>query len=204
LDAYANSSEYEEGAKEYKSFLWQLTKARRSKRGAVTVESAYRPQDVREELRARALVNIEGEMPDLVDDGGNKKQQSQIQPPKFTLVDAVEEMTKQKEAAKENINSAAAATGKDGGLRQRKNASASEKATNQSWTAEDEDADTEERKLVELDPSELFGGLPSRELKLAQEHAKKALACYVLAANAAAEVLSLLAAAEKSAGPQQS
>ena len=109
----------------------------------------------------------------------------------------------------------AGTTGEGLGLRQRRNrnlsvavavgvAAAADGGSggggNSGWTMEvpardDEGevtADDEERTLRELDPLQLFGGLPPPALRAAQAEARAALASYVEAANLANEILRLV------------
>lgn len=184
LHQYANSESRELGTNACRSCLWQLTKARRiNNRGIMSVEAGYRAEDIREDLRATALVQVEGGVPDLVDD--DQPETPEV-PPTFTLVDAVEVMKKQKQDCKENEGPKNTV---DGGLRQRKNNSDGKPQQQRTMV---EEADVEELH----DPLELFGALPPRELKEAQKHAKDALAAYVQSANEAAKLLIMLKRAQ--------
>jgi hypothetical protein len=149
----------------------------------MSVEAGYRPEDIREDLRATALVQVEGYVPDLVDDD---QPETPAVPPTFTLLDALEVMKKQKQDCKENEGPE---NNLEGGLRQRKN--------NNDGKSQQQRTMVEEADVEELhDPLELFGALPPRELKEAQKHAKNALAAYVQSASEAAKVLSMLKRAQ--------
>jgi hypothetical protein len=184
LHQYSNSEAREQGTDACRSCLWQLTKARRvNNRGIMSVESGYRAEDIREDLRATALVQVEGGEPDLVDDD---QPETPGVPPTFTLLDAMEVMKKQKQDCKEDDEPKNAS---GGGLRQRKN--------NNDGKPQQQRTMVEEADVEELhDPLELFGALPPRELKEAQKHAKIALAAYVQSANEAAKLLSMLKRAQ--------
>jgi hypothetical protein len=81
------------------------------------------------------------------------------------------------------------------GLRQRKThvskQSEEEDDNDNTWTHvnknNDLEEDYEEMKLLQQDPIDFFG-LPTHDLKLAQEHAKLALEGYIQAANQAAQI----------------
>lgn len=67
------------------------------------------------------------------------------------------------------------------------------------WTYVDKDnnlEDEEGMKLLQQDPIDFFG-LPSHDLKLAQEQAKLALEGYIQAANQAAHILAIVNAQQQ-------
>jgi hypothetical protein len=191
LQDYATLTEA--GHSELKACLWQLTKSRRSKnRGMLSLESPFCAGQLREEFHARTLVRNEEESPALVeeeeddddDKDSKKKKKSTSSPTTWKLVDALDERNKDKEN-KENVMKKKS---DNGGLRQRKNAKQEEDEEDKEWTVVEEKNSEEEL----LDPLELFGGLAPRELKVAQQQAKKALESYIQAANQAAAILALL------------
>ena len=168
----------ESGHADLKSCLWQLTKSRRNKnRGMLSLESSFRAGEVREEFEALTLLG-ETEAPDLIAEE-EIIESSSSSPGSWKLLDVAEERMKDKEK-KENI-----ATKKAEGLRQRKN---TKKQKEKESKTVKETHDKEEH----LDPLELFGGFAPRELKLAQQKAKKALESYVQAANEAIAILEIL------------
>jgi hypothetical protein len=221
LDTYAVV--HEQGNTFQKQSFWNLHKARHRKTAGLLAENTVQASYVREELRARTILlkeNKDGTVetePDLVDDDDNKKNSRLTEAPKrFVLVDAVEQ---KREAEKENAATATTpsetSTTNDNaaaaGLRNRKKASsqqtpvvgqaADESDANTKWTVEEQEADEvldEEARLTAADPLLLFGGgLPPRELLVAQKEAKEALAKYVEAANLIAAIqheMSLIAA----------
>jgi hypothetical protein len=195
----------EEGQAKWKASMWQLTKSRRNQnRGMLSMESAFRAGDIREEIRARTVVKQEQllEPPELVED--HKTTTTTTTTPQWSMVDVLEERTKDKENTIKKPT-ATSTTGTENasetsGLRQRKHkedptttttTSTSTSSTTQEWTMVEE-LEVQEEELLLLDPLEFFVGLPPRELKNAQQEAKKALDFYVQAANQVAAILSQL------------
>jgi hypothetical protein len=163
--------------------------------------------------------------PDLVhDDDDDDKKDSRLteSAPRFVLADAVEQ---KQEAEKENAATATSAatsststteaTAAAAGLRNRKKTSSQQTpAVGQAakddkddaktkWTVEEQETSTvetldEEGRLLAADPLLLFGGgLPPRELMVAQSQAKEALAMYIEAANLIAEIQHELSVVQK-------
>jgi hypothetical protein len=219
LDTYAVV--HEQGNTFQKQSFWNLHKARHRKTGGLLANNTVKASYAREELRARSILlkenkdgTVEAE-PDLVDndDNGDDQKDSCLTeaPKRFVLVDAVEQ---KREAEKENASTATTpsdtSTANDNaaaaGMRNRKKASSQQQAADDSdaktkWTVEDQETDEvldEEARLTAADPLLLFGGgLPPRDLLVAQKEAKEALAKYVEAANLIAAIqheMSLLAA----------
>jgi hypothetical protein len=214
LDTYA--TKHEQGNDFQKQSFWNLHKARhrKSARGLLA-NNTVQASCVREELRAQTVllrqnedgsVEIDNE-PDLVhdDDDNNNEKGSPLsqQAPRFVLVNAVEQ---KREAEKENAaaasSSATSTTDAAAGLRNRKKTSTQHTQkvaqakdvkddAKTKWTEEEPQIDLldEEGRLLAADPLLLFGGgLPPRELMVAQSQAKEALAMYVEAANLVAAI----------------
>lgn len=186
LESYSKAME--KGRNDLKSALWSLNKARRQK-GQGSISS----MDVREELRARTV--LREATPDLLADEDKDDAvdtfASSDHEDHFRLVDAVEERKStcaRNEHPEDSTNSKSKASASDG-LRNRKGADAPNIQTEGEWTEEIESNPDEEDRLRNADPIELFGALAPRDLKLAQEGAKKALAAYVEAANLAVAIL---------------
>ena len=217
LEAYANAmTPPEDGKHALKSCWWELTKARQMKSSSVMpVETAFRATNVREEFRATTRVRIslenhsDGEenvrdFPDLKDedDEGNQNEVNRIVPPNFSLVDAVEEYRK---SHQRNTPETPHSVNDKVGLRQRKKTSTDKsdagETSSDGWVVvnETDDENVSDQMLMKqldiVDPVELVaGGLPPRELKRAQQEARKALVSYIQAANAAAILLTSLQA----------
>jgi len=178
LDAYSKSRET--GDQQFKSTMWNLTKARRNKSdGAVSIQASH----VREDLRARAVVKERS-------DDAMRRDYGQ-----FCLVDAFEELEKENNASKiaggASVSTVSSSTS---GLRNRKNTSSSasdvvaesqdKKNSSKNNMMKVEYALTGDERLQRADPLELFGGaFASRDLKAAQQQAKASLESYVRAAN---------------------
>lgn len=182
LDEYSET--HEKGNVALKQSLWNLYKARHFKggqRGSVLAADGFHASDVREELRARAVLTATAAgLPDLVTSETKKK--NQLLP--FCLADALE----LEQAQKENATTTAFASSNKSknamGLRNRKTDATGEGDSKKEWSVENEEGfPSEEDRLLSLDPVSLFGGLPPRELLKAQTQAKLALAEYVAAAN---------------------
>jgi hypothetical protein len=190
LQEYVKASEV--GNVALKKSLWQITKLRRKQnRGIMTMEENFSADQIREELRARTLVRdrnsvaeasliSEGEKPPSLEGGA----------PEWESVDALEE----KVGNKENPSAAGptATSVSKSGLRQRKNkgsdADNSKVEENASKMKEDPIVDEEER-LLQRDPLELFSGVRSGDLKIAQENARAALHSYIEAASRVARIM---------------
>jgi hypothetical protein len=170
LQAYAEI--LDEGNDCFKKSLWNLNKARRQMGRGTTLSA----MDLREELRAQTV--LRESTPDLAVEG-SKTPNEESDEDCFQLVDAKEELA----AIRQKVDS----TNKSKeGLRNRK---ASEGEKTEEWT--EETSPDEEDRLRSVDPIELFGALTPRDLKGAQQDAKKALEAYVQAANLAVAILRL-------------
>jgi hypothetical protein len=161
LEDYSRT--HEEGNTLLRKSVWNITKARQSKNGLTSLTSnCLKADDVREDLIARFVVNED-----------------------FWLVDVIE-------VGKENASAPPALVAEaDTGLRQRKAKNATTggvagAAKESEWKVE---THNQEPKQLIADPIDLFGGLPPRQLKEAQQQAKEALAKYVLAAKELATIL---------------
>jgi hypothetical protein len=217
LDTYAAKHEQGNDFQKQSFWNLHKARHRKSARGLLA-NNTLQASDVREELRAQTILlrqkedgSVETE-PDLVhDEEEDDKKDSRIpeSAPRFVLVNAVQQ---KQEAEKENSATTAAATSSAtsnsdaAGLRNRKKTSSSkqtpvvaqvatkdEKDDAKTKWNEDEEPETaeldEEGRLLAADPLLLFGGgLPPRELIVAQNQAKEALAMYVEAANLVAAI----------------
>ncbi|GAX13095.1 hypothetical protein FisN_17Hh024 [Fistulifera solaris] len=160
LDLYQN--EHEEASGHFKKALWNLTKARHSKKSFMSVDSILVADDVREEVRPRVVLNAASEKDSCCS---------------FTTTDPIHLI----ESMKENQSNPQSRNAVDEGLRQRKNNNETKSTV---WTVEQHEYYDEEARLSRIDPLDLFGGsLNPRELKIAQENARKSLEAYVKAAN---------------------
>lgn len=168
LQAYANV--HDKGNADFKSALWNLNKARRQMGRGSTLSA----MDVREELRAQAV--LRESTPDLAVEGSKASEEGDED--RFQLINANKELAAIR--LKEDTSNKSKK-----GLRNRK-ASEGEKTE---WT--EETSPDEEDRLRSADPIELFGALTPRDLKGAQQDAKRALAAYVEAANLAVAILSV-------------
>ena len=168
LQEYANV--HDKGNADFKSALWNLNKARRHMGQGSTLSAL----DVREELRARAV--LREFIPELAVE--NSKPCDESDEDRFELIDANKELA----AIRQNEITSSKSTE---GLRNRK-ASEGEKTE---WI--EETSPDEENRLRSADPIELFGALTPRDLKGAQQDAKRALAAYVEAANLAVAILNV-------------
>jgi hypothetical protein len=203
LEAYEQRQQ--EAQVVWKRAQWNLTKAKQRK--GVTAMDALTAVNVREELRPRCVLlveeNINNKEADLVDEEAEERSPSPASPPcnthrpHFRLVDPIEQARLEKERIQKADAAAAAAavaakadtsgSTKDSSLRNRKvtaNAAGKEEAS--TWTVTNhEDADNlvdEETKLRAVDPLDLFG-FPTRELRQAQQDARRAVEVYMEAAN---------------------
>lgn len=195
LEAYEQRQQ--EAQVVWKRAQWNLTKAKQRK--GVTAMDALTAVNVREELRPRCVLlveeNINNKEADLVDEEAEERSPSPASPPcnthrpHFRLVDPIEQARLEKERIQKADAAAAAAKAdtsgstKDSSLRNRKAAGKEEAST---WTVTNhEDADNlvdEETKLRAVDPLDLFG-FPTRELRQAQQDARRAVEVYMEAAN---------------------
>ncbi len=162
LDLYQH--EHEEATGHFKKALWNLSKARHSKKSFMSVDSLLVADDVREEVRPRVVLVSASEKDDKT-------------PCSFTTADPIHLI----ESMKENQSNPQSRNTVDEGLRQRKNNNETKSTV---WTVEQHEYYDEEARLSRIDPLDLFGGsLNPRELKIAQENARKSLEIYVKAAN---------------------
>jgi hypothetical protein len=208
LDAYSQA--HEEAQKGQKAAVWQLTKARHSKgrRGAL-VDGILQADDVREELRARKYLkkNVSVLEPTLLDEADavcdtekapsaslKKHDQSsslEIIQARFLLVDAVEEERKQRQQREEKVGATPSSDDNASmGLRRRKGSNKENEdektatgVEQQGWTLLENNVEDEEDRLCNADPMDFFEALPPKELRKAQEEARKSLEAYVKAAN---------------------
>lgn len=170
LDSY--QSEHEEATSLLKKAVWNLTKARHSKKSFMSVDSLLVADDVREEVRPRVVLIDTSEEPAVKGSAGDN---TMTRP--FTTADPIHLI----ESMKEN-QSTQSRNVVDAGLRQRKNNET--KSLSTSWTVEQHEFYDEEARLSRIDPLDLFGGgLNPRELKIAQENARKSLESFVKVAN---------------------
>ena len=172
LESYQH--EHEEAASLLKKAVWNLTKARHSKKSFMSVDSLLVADDVREEVRPRVVLIDASEDPAIK---GSSRQGDTTATRPFATADPINLI----ESMKEN-QSTPSRNVVDAGLRQRKNNET--KSLSTSWTVEQHEFYDEEARLSRIDPLELFGGgLNPRELKIAQEHARKSLESFVKVAN---------------------
>ncbi|GAX09277.1 hypothetical protein FisN_17Lh024 [Fistulifera solaris] len=130
----------------------------------MSVDSILVAGDVREEVRPRVVLIAASETDDK-------------SPCSFITADPIHLI----ESMKENQSNPQSRNAVDEGLRQRKNNNANKSTM---WTVEQHEYYDEEARLSRIDPLDLFGGsLNPRELKIAQENARKGLVAYVKAAN---------------------
>lgn len=198
-----------------KSSLWNITRARRGGAGGFGgVE--YSADDVREELRARAMlewkdggVDEDGE-PGLVGEAssdGDSENDGGTLPSSggggFVLhLDAMRAASLRKrdavarESRERDETFVAADEGENEGLRRRRRGDAAagasspedESRTNGEWTTEEPvPAVCDEERLRDADPLNLFG-VPPPALRAAQAESRGALAYYVEVANLAREI----------------
>jgi hypothetical protein len=197
LDDYARA---QEGAQcHFRSTLWNLNKARRQKgRESTVLVTGISVEDVREELRARAALLME-EAPELVEEAGNDEKETKGKADRdlWTLIDRVQVAEERTAIEKENEmpSSSSTSTTPATGLRHRKASTNKEDTNSSKWTQENEESDvplSDEERLLKADPLQLIGGaFPPRDLRVAQEEARTALATYVKMANLAAAILEL-------------
>jgi hypothetical protein len=190
LDGY---SRCQQGAQiHYKSALWNLNKARRQKARESLAAGSITAEDVREELRARAVL-LE-KTPNLSEEGVKSDDSNEDGDDQWTLVDAVKEIS----AKKENLYApivVIAPSEATQGLRNRKNTNI---ADNQKGCGLKEEVQPEEDdRLRTADPLSFFGAFPARDLKEAQKEAKAMLEAYVKAANLVAAIIGLTNQLEK-------
>jgi hypothetical protein len=205
LQQYTNATDEAHG--NLKSCLWQLTKSRRKGNVMMSVETSFKAASLRENWRARHRLLDQNAAAaaaaELVDEDNDNKKSSQTPPsciavPEWKLVDILQEKENAAAAAASSTTKNAETDPTAGtGLRQRKvkNTPSNEDDHDDAvWTLvqeEDLQDDDEEQILLQRDPIEFFG-LPSQDLKRAQEKAKQALQGYIEAANHAAKILSLV------------
>jgi len=196
LDSYTLS--HESGDSGLKSCIWNISVARKLKGGFhLGTRTAYNAHDVREELRARAVLECRdnGE-PSLVDDDiedckDSKKSNSNDEDTYAIHLDGLPDRKKGSEMAPTSHLSKE----EEKGLRQRKNKSASE-IPNEPWTEETYDND-EFQKVRDMDPIDMFGALPPPALRLAQIKSRESLISYIEAANLAVAILRITGAKDK-------
>eukprot|EP00970_Alexandrium_tamarense_P005688 scaffold933_cov190-Alexandrium_tamarense.AAC.8 len=186
-----------------KSSIWNITKARRERGkasgGGGFGSVPYSAEDVREELRAQALLEVtdgDGSEPELVcEDGNGEVEDTKEGGGQFVLhFDGMKEV-----GARNNDKYGArhvVSTNDNDGLRRRGNAATTTTDDNiDKWT-QDITIDDEEEKLRTSDPLSLFG-VPPPALRLAQSKSRDAVAYYVEVANLAREILRITHASSK-------
>ena len=159
-----------------KGTYWNLTKARQ-KRGFQAGGGGfggveYSAEDVREELRAQAI--LDQDEPDLVEEGADVGCEG-----KFVL-----HFDGGKALRERRVDSKSERKETDG-LRRRGNTSKDTNVESDKWTEETTD---EEEKMRSDDPLTLFG-VPPAALRVAQTRSRDAVAYYVEIANLAQEIL---------------
>jgi hypothetical protein len=199
LQAYSDA--HQDATSELHASMWNLTKARHSKRNAtaalVSSVTEMTASSVRQELvQAQTVLLVSTKetnnnvaVPTLV--GENAVDSSGDEPPvgqnewMFRLADREEAEKKQSKIPAQKIDGLKSRIG----LRQRKgsyHAGASNEAPE--WLVDDNNTTGTESK-VGHDPLILLGGsLPPMELRVAQEKAKTAIAAYCKAANMVAAI----------------
>jgi hypothetical protein len=182
LDGY---SRCQQGAQtHYKSTLWNLNKARRQKSRESLASGTISAEDVREELRARAVL-LE-KIPDLAEEDSGERVSGIDTCDQWTLVDVVEEMSTVKENAPYASKSASAE-----GLRNRKKINNITEVDKKGMGVQEESIPGEDDRLRNADPVTFFGAFPPKDLKEAQKEAKAMLEAYIQAANLATAIISL-------------
>ena len=148
------------------------------------MDDVYTASDVREELRARAVLQCSEEL-DLVHNLDNEglSYSNQCDEDKFLL--HLDGFPKRNTCAKTNNDT----SNKTTGMRQRKKGSSETQPSQEPKWSQVNFADVEEEKLRNVNPMELFGALPPHDLKIAQKQAKESLKSYVEAANFAIEII---------------
>jgi hypothetical protein len=218
LEQYVNSSN--QANAHFKSSQWLLTKSRRKGNVMMTMETAFAAGSLREDWRARhRLVDINSDTDyqegELLDEGTLCNATSTKQNDKTTKQCIASPEWKLQAVLQEDgtISDSRIATNATGtstidpntvamGLRQRKannetkprddNVDDKEVDTS-AWTLiQEEDLQDEEQMLLRRDPIEFFGGLPTQELKRAQEEARQALQGYIAASNQAVMILAII------------
>lgn len=174
--------EHDEAASLLKKAVWNLTKARHSKKSFMSVDSLIVADDVREEVRPRVVLIDASEKPKVK---GGTPRQDQDKDNTITHCFATADPINLIESMKENQSSQASQNVVDEGLRQRKiNKETKSQHSTTAWTVEQHEFYDEEARLSRIDPLDLFGGsLNPRELKIAQENARKSLESFVKCAN---------------------
>lgn len=190
LDGY---SRCQQGAQiHYKSALWNLNKARRQKARESLAAGSITAEDIREELRARAVL-LE-KTPSLLEDDTKSDNTILDGNDQWTLVDAVKEMS----AMKANLHAPIAERAPSEaaqGLRNRKKANIAD--DQKSFGLKEEIQPEEDDRLRTADPISFFGAFPARDLKEAQQESKAMLEAYIHAANLAAAIIDLTNQLEK-------
>uniref|UniRef100_A0A7S2XI77 Vacuolar ATPase assembly protein VMA22 n=1 Tax=Attheya septentrionalis TaxID=420275 RepID=A0A7S2XI77_9STRA len=181
LDAY--STAHAGASQQFKSSLWNLSKARRQMGGMhLGTSTNFSASNVREELRAKAILTLLE--PKLVQEQDGKDKMIDTDPYILSLDGPPNVESDDKENS--NNSHTNEETLSSAGLRQRKGTKESNAAANK-WTQEqekwEEEDEIEEAKLRNVDPAYLFAGLPPPSLKAAQSNAREALAGYIEAAN---------------------
>ena len=162
-----------------KGTYWNLTKARQ-KRGFQAGGGGfggveYSAEDVREELRAQAI--LDQDEPDLVEEGAEGGCEG-----KFVLHFDGGKALREKRAGTTPEKK------ETDGLRRRGNTSKDTQIESHKWTEEKID---EEEQLRSADPLTLFG-VPPAALRVAQTRSRDAVAYYVEVANLAQEILRMI------------
>jgi hypothetical protein len=176
-----------------KSAIWNINKARRQK-DALGVGQSYSASDVREEIRAHVRLDCDEEPQLEVEESMNEKEEERKNnvrtmetPFKLKYVEKIDKKQQLPETDEEVLKT----IHDNSGIRRRKGKESEEETSKSVWIQET-CIDAEEEKLHNMDPIELFGALPPKDLKLAQKQAKEMLEAYVNAANKAVEILKIL------------
>ena len=197
LDAYTAS--HTNGNQSIKSCVLNITKARRLQGafdgGNISAYSAYQ---VREELRARAVVTCDSAK------GNESKSMCGSSSDEDTFQLHLDGMTKQsatsdtkisEETSDESISPLVEEDQNEGLRQRRKGPTKDSNETESEWTVEEEPIPhtvDEDEMLRIMDPITLFGGLAPPALKEAQKNARQALSSYIEAANLAVYLLNLI------------
>mmetsp|Transcript_14047 Transcript_14047/g.26413 ORF Transcript_14047/g.26413 Transcript_14047/m.26413 type:complete len:214 (-) Transcript_14047:854-1495(-) len=183
LDDYNTS--HVNASKSLKSCIWNISKARRRK-GGHGVGFSYTATDIREHLRTQAFVQCHQDRePCLSEEDSSNDKQTTVQSQEcFDL------RFKSTASSKKREESNTSTPVKETGLRQRRGKVSNKDSVVNQWS-EENFVDEEEKKMESINPIELFGALPPKELKLAQTQAKEALRLYIEAANSVVKILGL-------------
>jgi len=180
---------------------WDLQKARRQKaRESLTFSNDISAMLIREELRAHVIVErVDGEEPYLAEE--REQQQQQDKPdaksgsqgsfkPTWKLKSTKQSAT---EKPKDVVLETTTSLDKENtaGLRNRKGSSTTPNKPKM-YKTEEEIPMNEDGILKIVDPINLFGAFPPRDLRSSQKNAKESIEAYIDAANFACTLLKLI------------